>query len=150
MPLTTETTDDCMGIIHVASGKITGEDFVGASKAAVQLVQSTRNFVYEFVDLSDAESVELDEEHLNQITAQDRLGAIYRPEAVIVIVAPRDDSFALAKMWETRVRDLHWTTHIARDRSEAIEWLRTHFPAPTLEKLDEQISSASPEDCVAG
>ncbi len=146
MPLTTETTKDCQGIIHLGSGVITGDEFVEASHAALELVRNTQNFHYEFLDLSQATGLQIADEHLEQITAQDRLAATYRPNAVVVIVAPRDDLFALGKRWEQLVQPFGWGTHISRHREEALQWLSANFPPPPTERLEAEISSATPVD----
>lgn len=147
MPLTTETTEDCMGIVHIGTGTITGDEFVEASRAAVRLVQNTQNFHYEFVDLSEAARLEMmTEEHLEKIVSQDEFAATFRPDAVVVIVAPRDDFFEMARSWETKVRDLGWETHVDRDRTAALDWLRAHFPSPPREKLDADIAAATPAE----
>ncbi len=129
MPLTTETTRDCQGIVHVGTGVVTGEELVQGSDAALKLVQNTQNFHYEFVDLSSATGLEMKDEHLAQITAIDRLAAVFRPEAIVVVVAPRDEFYQLGKKWESQVKDLGWNTHISRDRAEALAWLHERFPA---------------------
>jgi hypothetical protein len=128
MPITTETTEDYQGIIHTGRGLVTGDQLVEACHAAFRLVQNTRNFQYEFVDLSRAIELRATEEHLRCITERDRLAATYRPDATVVIVAPRDEFFELAKTWESRVRDLGWATHVSRDRAEALRWLKENFP----------------------
>lgn len=145
MPLTTETTTDCLGILHRGTGFITGDELVEASHAALQLVQNTQNFQYEFLDLSEATGLrEMDESHLDQLTHQDRLAATYRPNAVVVIVAPQDDLYEMGKKWERRVADLSWSTHVSREREEALVWLSENFPPPpAAAKLEGQISSAS-------
>ncbi len=143
MPLTTETTQDCQGIVHVGTGVITGDELVEGSYGALQLVQNTQNFHYEFVDLTGATKlIDAGDDHLDQITAQDRLAATYRPNAVVVIVAPGDDFFRLATDWEARVRHLGWNTHITRDRDEAMRWLQQNFPPPTLGTLESEIANA--------
>jgi hypothetical protein len=129
MPLITETTMDCRGILQVGSGTITGEELVRASYNALLLFQNTQNFKYEFVDLSNATDLQFAEEHLAQITAQDRVIATFRPNAIVVVVAPREEFYQLAKHWEHEVRELGWRTHIARERSEALAWLHTNLPA---------------------
>jgi hypothetical protein len=130
MPLVTETTKDCQGILQVGSGNVTGADIVRASYNALLLFQNTRNFQYEFVDLSNATSLsDIDEEHLAQITAQDRVIATFRPHATVVVVAPRDEFYQLGKDWESAVQDLGWNTHISRERGEALAWLHEHLPA---------------------
>ncbi|MGI8437203.1 MAG: hypothetical protein ACR2NX_09905 [Chthoniobacterales bacterium] len=143
MPLSTETTKDCLGIVHRGTGVITGEEFVEASHSALQLIENTQNFQYEFLDLSEATGLrEMGESHLDQLTHQDRLAAIYRPNAVVVIVAPQDDLYEMGKKWERRVVDLGWSTHVSRERTEALVWLSENFPPPAA-KLEGQISSPS-------
>jgi hypothetical protein len=129
MPLITETTKDCQGILHVGTGTVTGEEFVRASYAALLLFQNTQNFQYEFVDLSNATGLQIAEEHLAQITAQDRVIATFRPNAVVVVVAPGDEFYQLGKDWECAVQELGWNTHISRERSEALAWLHKNLPA---------------------
>jgi len=129
MPLTTETTEDCLGIVHVGTGTVTGDEFVEASKASVRLVQSTQNFDYEFVDLSAATDLrEMDDGHLEQITALDHLAALFRPNAVVIIVAPLDDFFEMGQRWERKVQDLGWSTHVVRTRPEGLSLVQKHFP----------------------
>ena len=145
MPLTTETTPDCQGIVHNASGIVTGDELVEASRAALRLVQNTQNFHYEFVDLSGATALQaVADEHLDRITAQDRLAKTYRPNAVVVIVAPQDDLYELGKEWERRVQSFGWTTHIARRREEALDWLQKNYPPPPRAALANEIASAEP------
>lgn len=128
MPLSTETTPDCRGIIHVGTGVVTGDEFVTASLQALQLVQNTQNFDYELIDLTRAIGLaKAGEEHLEKLTMQDHLAAVYRPEATVVIIAPGDDFFELGKNWERRVKDLGWNTHVSRDRGEALQWLHDHY-----------------------
>jgi hypothetical protein len=131
MPLVTETTQDCQGILQVGTGTITGEEFVRASYNALLLFQNTQNFQYEFVDLSNATDLEFAEEHLKQIKAQDRIIAKFRPHAIVVVVAPREEFYQLAKHWERAVEELGLSTHVTRERSEALAWLQKHLDSRT-------------------
>lgn len=132
MPYVTELTDDCMGIVHAGRGVVTGADLVAATKAATQLVQNTANFNYEFIDLTDVTELRTTEDELEEIVAQDHLAALFRPQATIIIVAPREELFRFARAWQQRVQDLGWNTHISRDREEAISWLKENYPAPPV------------------
>jgi hypothetical protein len=142
MPITTEATEDYQGIVHTGRGVVTGDQLVAACHAAFHLVQNTRNFHYEFVDLSRATKLHATDEHLKRITERDRLAATYRPDAVVVILAPQADFFELAKTWQSRVRDLGWTTHVSRDRMRAKRWLKRNFPRPETAMPLELASSA--------
>ena len=127
MPLVTETTEDCQGILQVGSGLITGEEFVQASYNALLLFQNTQNFQYEFVDLSNAISVEFAEKDLAQITVHDRVIAKSRPDAIVIVLAPREEFYQVAKEWERAVQPLGLKTYVARDRSEARTQVRQHL-----------------------
>ena len=127
MPLVTETTEDCRGILQVGSGLITGDEFVQASYNALLLFQNTRNFRYEFVDLTNATDVEFAEKHLAQITVHDRVIAKARPDAFVVVLAPREEFYQVAKQWERAVQPLGLKTHIARERSEALTRVQQHL-----------------------
>ena len=96
-------------------------------------MQNTENFHYEFIDFSEVTELRITEEDLLKIVAQDHFAAIFRPEAVVVIVAPREDLFEIGKKWERRVQDIGWKTHVSRDRAEASAWLRENYPEPTVD-----------------
>jgi hypothetical protein len=141
MPLVTETTQDCQGILQIGTGTITGEEFVRASYNALLLFQNTQNFRYEFVDLSNATDLQFADEHLRQIKAQDRIIAKFRPHAMVVVVAPRDEFYELAKHWERAVEELGLSTHVTRERSEALSWLEKHLHSRTNNDADHNGSS---------
>ncbi len=131
MSYSTELSDDCMGIHHVGSGAVAGEEILEACRATTQLLQNTENFHYEFIDFSEVTELTISEDEFDRMIAQDFYAAIYRPDAVVVIVAPRDDLFAIATKWEQRIKGIGWQTHIARDRTEAKAWLLEHYPNPS-------------------
>ncbi|HEY1582974.1 MAG TPA: hypothetical protein VGF73_07745 [Chthoniobacterales bacterium] len=124
MPLTTELTEDYMGIIHVGSGVVTSTELLDGCRSVTALVQNTENFHYKMVDFSAATELVCSEDNLREIIEQDRLIANYRPHAAVVIVAPNESIQALARHWEVLVEELGWSTCIARTRDEALQWLR--------------------------
>ena len=127
MPYRTDLTEDYMGVVHIGTGIVTGEEILRGSQAVAQLVEITENFHYEFVDLSGATGIEMTEQHLQEIATLDRMTAYFRPHAVVVIVAPDERVYAVAKQWENMVQTLGWKTYISRSRSEARSWLRENF-----------------------
>lgn len=129
MAYKTQLSDDCLGILRIGSGVVTGRELAAASVAATQLVQNTENFEYEFVDLSEVTEVRVTREELAQIVTQDRIIARFRPHAIVVIVAPQDQTLTMAREWEESVSDLGWSTHICRSRSEGLNWLRENVAA---------------------
>ena len=134
MPYLTELTEDYMGVIHTGTGLVTGEEVLQGCEMVSQLMQNTENFHYKFVDLAEATGIEMTEEHLQEIVAIDRTMAFFRPNATVVIVAPDERLFAVAKQWETLVEALGWATHVSRERSEALAWLRENFPAEPVKR----------------
>lgn len=135
MPFATELTKDCLGIVHAGSGVVTGEEMVAASLTAAQLVQNTENFQYEVSDFTDATELRVKPEHVKKIAQIDRIAAQSRPRAIVVIVAPQNFSYDLARAWQGLVSDLGWTIYIARDRSEGVRWLGEHLKTERPELL---------------
>lgn len=133
MSYTTELTEDCMGIVQTGTGLVTGAELLAACRSTTQLLQNTENFHYEFIDFTWVTEMQITPEDLEQIVAQDRFAATFRPDAVVVIVAPRDDVFEIGKQSERLVQDIGWNTHISRDRSEALAWLRQNYPTSRVE-----------------
>ncbi len=129
MAYTTELTEDYMGIVHTGSGVVTGADLLESCRASTHLVQNTENFHYQFIDFTDVTELKITPDDLIKIVAQDHFAALFRPNAVVVIVAPRDDLFEIGKKWERRVQDLGWKTLISRSRTEANAWLRENYPS---------------------
>jgi len=142
MPYTTELTRDCLGAVHSGSGLVTGDDLLAASIAVRRLVQNTENFQYEFVDFSDVTEMRIEPDDLDKIVEQDRLAAQARPRAIVVIVAPQEFAYEVARQWEEKVKDLGWTTHIERERTEGVRWLVKHLKTERPELLAEKRESA--------
>ncbi|MDQ6913235.1 MAG: hypothetical protein M3119_09320 [Verrucomicrobiota bacterium] len=143
MPFPTELTKDCLGIVHAASGIVTGNELVEASLAATRLVQNTENFQYEFSDFTDATELRVESSHLEKIAATDHEAARVRPNAIIVVVAPQDFAYKMAQQWQEKVSDLNWTIHISRERTEAVRWLREHIKTERPELLAQRNESAA-------
>ncbi len=135
MSYSTELTYDCMGILHYGAGLVTGGDLVEACRATLQLLQNTENFHFEFIDFSEVTELRITADEFDQIVANDHFAAVFRPEAVVVIVAPRDDVFATGKEWERRVEGLGWKIHISRSREEGDQWLKENYPAPRPQRV---------------
>jgi hypothetical protein len=143
MPYPTELTKDCLGIVHAGSGLVTGEDLMVACEGVTQLVQNTANFQYEFSDFTDVTELRLKPGDLEKIVELDQIAAKYRPRAIVVIVAPQEFSYELACTWSERVKDIGWTIHISRDRSEAVRWLTQHIKTERPELLAERNENAA-------
>ncbi len=135
MPYTTELTDDYMGIVHIGTGVVCGEELLEACRSTTALLQNTENFHYEFIDFTDAEELRITPDDLAEIVAQGRFAALFRPDAVIV--APDDAISEKIQDWDRRVQDIGWKTHISRSRPDALAWLRENYPTPQARAADE-------------
>ncbi len=143
MPVATELTKDCLGIVHVGSGVVTGEELVESSTAAAQLVENTDNFQYEVTDFTDVTELRVEPRHVEKIAAIDRVAATLRPRAIMVIIAPQNSAYDLACAWHGLIADLGWTVHISRDRAEGVRWLGQHLKTERPELLAEKKKDAA-------
>ncbi|MGZ5553994.1 MAG: hypothetical protein ACXWHF_10180 [Chthoniobacterales bacterium] len=143
MPYPIELTEDCLGIVHAASGVVTGEELLAGSMAVMQLVQNTENFQYGFCDFTDVTELRVEPEHVQRIAAIDHKTAEFRPRAIVVIVAPQDRAYQLAEQWWEKVRDLDWTIHLSRERKEALRWLGQYLKTERPELLAKRNDTAA-------
>ena len=120
-----------MGIVHVGTGIVTGDEILQGCKSVTALVQTTENFHYKLVNFAGATDLQVSDEELDQIVAEDRLIAVARPHATVAIVAPNEQIKAIARHWEHRVEGLGWLTYISRTASEAWRWLRENSRTST-------------------
>lgn len=124
MPYETHLTDDYMGTIHVGRAVVTGAEILEGCKSVTILVQSTANFHYKLIDLSQATEMRITPEEFDDILEQDRLIAEQRPNDSVAIVVPDESIRAVVEEWRHRVEGLGWTIEILPSREEAMAWIQ--------------------------
>jgi hypothetical protein len=81
---------------------------------------------YAIVDLSEAEEIHVSPAELRATVEEDKhIAQIAEPGMLVVIAAPQDLGFGLARMWEAFVsRDTKWRISVFRSIDDATAWIQ--------------------------
>lgn len=121
----------------VGSGRLTGHEIIGAKQTLLTTedrVRLVRDFL---INLADVDVLEITGDEMRQIIGLDAQISALAPQAAVAIVAPRDNVFGMARMWEAHADTVGWTTAVFRSAAEADAWLNQRRgpagldPAPT-------------------
>lgn len=123
MALALEYSRDNHGAWATASGRLTGDEVIGAIKD-VNARHAATPILYTFFDFSAVTQVDLGTQQLRQAahTAIDA-SRIKSPPRVVAICAASDLSFGLARMYMAMIDETGWEAAVFRARPEAITWL---------------------------
>lgn len=128
MPFVNTFTSDGAGIHQVGTGVVTGAEILAATAAVANAPDKARTLRYSLVDLSDASVFRATPDDIRLISRQGATIALLAPDAAVAVVAPKDDAYGLARMWQTMVEMTGWQTAVFRERVLAMTWLRDRVP----------------------
>ena len=110
------------GIECLISGRAHTRELVKINEEIYSDPHLTRQ-KYQIVDLTDLESVEVNDRDIIQIAEMDKAAAKANPDIVIAVVAPGDLEYGLSRIWRALVDDSGFETRIFRDRESADRWI---------------------------
>ncbi len=123
MPIDIRYLDEGRGVLWKAYGHLSGKEVMETNTEVHSEPERMKSYRYVLVDLTDVESVQISNNELVRIVAQDELAARSRPQSVVAIAAPTDVMFGISRMWEAHVDQLGWDTAVFRTRREADQWI---------------------------
>ena len=117
--------NDNHGLMCVASGEVTGEDFVAAVRQANEFAVKTQSLCYTFFDCEQLSGISITVGHL----AAAAMCAIEvanhtETERIVAIYASDEHAYRLAIIYMTFIEQTGWEVWAFRDRGEAASWLR--------------------------
>ncbi len=124
MPIRIDDLDDGLGKIVTGTGKITGEEFVGAlTEHFSQPVEKLKKYIYSIVDFTEARNVTITLDDLHIIVAKTLENAKINPDMTVVIATNEVVSSLLAEMWQLLIDESGWDVNIFTNREELQQWL---------------------------
>jgi hypothetical protein len=123
MPYTSELIDDGRGMHHVGRGVLSGAEILAGAIADHEPPGRAARLTHGFVDLTDVTQLQLSPDDIRHIVSENRVTASQAKKIIVVVVAPLDHPFGMARMWEALAHETGWTTRVFRARAEALEWL---------------------------
>jgi len=123
MPFTVHILQNGTGRLWIAHGVLTGRDLI-ANNDRVFRSKSYEGVRWLLIDETDATLKDISEKEIRTIREQDDRLAAVLPQLVTAVVAPKDFTFGMSRMWEMLTERPGWSVRAFRSRLEAEAWLR--------------------------
>ena len=126
MTIEVNYTEDRIGLIFRAVGKVTGQDIIEAQRA----IYDRASFVhlrYWIVDRSQCTEYAVTAEDVARIAAMDNEAAKRNPHLLIALVSESDLQFGISRMYEAHIDENGFKAMSFRDRAAAERWVRSEL-----------------------
>ncbi|NJO34993.1 MAG: hypothetical protein HC869_19630 [Rhodospirillales bacterium] len=118
------------GVTSEASGRLTGSELLTAMTELNSPALAESPVLYAFLDLNGVTAMDISTIQLRAAADLSIRGSRYQSASrVVAIHANGDLAFALARMWQVFVEQTGWETHVFRERSQAVTWVRARVAA---------------------
>ena len=133
MPYTFYFVDDGAGMVQLGEDVITADEVMATARALNRAPDAVRQLQFALLDFTNASELQITGEELRDVVAENEITSALVSPGLIAIVAPKDQIYGLARMWQVFVQKLDWTVEIFRSQPEAVEWLRGIVPEAQLQ-----------------
>ena len=123
MPYTMSFSNDGKGVLRSGIGVLKGQEIIDGGLALLADEDRLRGLTYGRVDFTEVTHLEITPEDIHRIVDTNKRMAKLNPHAVVVVIAPSDAVFGVARMWETLADSTGWKTTVVRTAAEADAWL---------------------------
>ncbi len=123
MPIEVQYTQDNIGLVFCAVGKVTGKEIID-TQSSIYRTQKFTNLRYWIVDRSRCTEYEVSADEVDQIAAMDNAAAKKNPKLLMALVAETDLQFGVSRMYEALVDENGFKTMSFRDRESAEMWIK--------------------------
>ncbi len=127
MPYTMSFTNDGKGVLRKGMGVLKGQEIIDGGLALLAEEDRLRGLAYGRIDFTEVTSIQITPEDIQRIADTNKRMAKLNPHVVVVIIAPGDAIFGMARMWETVAESTGWKTTVVRTAAEADTWLETEL-----------------------
>lgn len=123
--------DEGRGFILTLSGTLTREEMLRSSDEIFSRDLAADPVLYGLVDASGITVIAVSTEDIKDLADRHIAASRRMPEtAVALCVYAREDvAFGNSRMWQTMAAQTGWDTHVARERSEAVAWVKQRVGA---------------------
>ena len=123
MPFAVKFVEDGTGIIFEGSGLLTEEELIEVRQLLQATPAAMGRLSFGIVDLESVVELRLDHSGVRRLAGMDEILAGLAANMAVVVVAPSDHMFGIARMWEAHADGTGWPIMVVRSRSEAHVWL---------------------------
>ena len=126
MPIEIQYTEDKIGVVFCAVGRVTGEEIIAAQKT----IHDSEGFVdlrYWIVDRSRCTEYTVSTDEVSQIADMDNNAAKRNPHLLMALVSESDLQFGVSRMYEAQIDANGFKTMSFRDRASAEKWIENEL-----------------------
>ena len=126
MAIEIQYTQDNIGVIFCAVGRVTGEEVITHQKR----IYAREDFVdlrYWIVDRSRCTEYEVSSDAVRQIADMDNEAAKKNPHLLMALVSESDLQFGVSRMYEALIDRNGFKTMSFRDRASAEVWIKNEL-----------------------
>jgi hypothetical protein len=124
MPYSTEVIENGKGILHIGTGMVTGGDLMSSASTVFDLIKQGLRPEYGLTDLSDVTDFAVSAGEIEKNAELNSTIARHLPSIRLAIVAPADNIYGMARMWQAHTDRTGWTSRVFRTKAEALAWLK--------------------------
>ena len=125
MTIEVEYLDEGKGALYRASGVLTGDELIEANQRVLSRAVAEKLLLYVLFDCDGITGVSISDLQLRRVAEQDIVASRHMRNPIVVAIYAKDDvPFALSRMWMVYVEAAGWNTHVFRQKSDAVTWLK--------------------------
>ena len=121
MPYSFYFVDHGAGMVQLGEGVITADEVMESARALNRVPDAMRQLRFALLDFTNASELLITGEELRDVVAENEITSTLVSPGLIAIIAPKDQIYGLARMWQVFVEELNWKVGIFRTKPEAIE-----------------------------
>ena len=123
MPIEIQYTEDKLGVVFCAVGKVTGQDILAKQN---EIYQSDRfpRLRYWIVDRSRCTAYNVNADEVIQMAANDNQAAQINPNLLMALISENDLQFGVSRMFELQLDEERFDTMVFRSREAAHAWIK--------------------------
>jgi hypothetical protein len=125
MPYLAEFIDGGKGVVRIGRNVVTGEEILLALRTWDRSLYPLEKITHALVDLTEVSALEITGDELRKIADIDKAVSQEMGPVYLAIAASRDIAFGMSRMYQGLTISTGWKVNIVRERSEAVEWLRS-------------------------
>ena len=129
MPIDVKYLDGGKGTLFVGNGFVTGKDILMANEEIFSSEEKTRRYRYALTDFSSVDDFDVSTSDIEEIARTNMSVAEILPDYIVAVVAQKDVSFGLSRMWQIHLGKSTWETKVLRTDGEAKAWIKERVKA---------------------
>lgn len=126
MPIEIKDLDGGLGNLIKGYGVLNGTEYLSALKNHFsQDPEKFKKYIYSLCDFTGVTKLNMDSQDIAHAVKISREAAEINLNAVVAIVADKDITFGMSRMWAILFDEKNWEVLVVKDREDAEKWIKS-------------------------